>query len=191
MQFPRVIGLCGRRRVGKDTVATILNELYSYENVKISQDLKDALRILFGFTGEQIESGLKDQTDEYWGISPRQAMQYIGTEVMQYNINELLPDIGRKFWIKGCINKHIAPFDNKRIVLSDLRFVHEYEELKNKFKEDFMVIRIDRDLENANTLVDEHVSEKEYLNIPFDINIINNGTKEELVTKIKHILKTE
>lgn len=191
MQAPRVIGLCGRRRVGKDTVANILNELYGYENVKISQDLKDALRILFGFSGEQIESGLKDQTDEYWGISPRQAMQFIGTEVMQYNINSLLPDIGRKFWIKGCINKHIEPFDTKRIVLSDLRFVHEYEELRNKLKDDFMVIRIDRDLEIANSQVDEHVSEKEYLNIPFNTKIINNGTKEELVTKLKHVLKTE
>ncbi len=189
MKLPRVIGLCGRRRAGKDTVAKVLEDLHGYENVKISQDLKDALKILFGFSAEQIESCSKDQLDDRWGISPRQAMQFVGTEVMQYNINALLPDIGRKFWIKGCINKHIIPHENKLIVLSDLRFIHEFEELRNTFMEDFMVIRIDRDRHDANTIVDEHVSEREYLNIPFDAQIINNGSMEELIVKVKDALE--
>lgn len=185
MKLPRVIGLCGRRRAGKDTVANILEELHGYENVKISQDLKDALKVIFGFSGEQIECGLKDQIDDRWGISPRQAMQFIGTEVMQYSINDLLPNVGRKFWIKGCINKHIIPFETKLVVLSDVRFLHEYDELKKHFAGDFMVIRIDRGLADANALVDEHVSEKEFLNIPCDTTIRNDGTYEDLVTKIK------
>lgn len=188
MTLPRVIGLCGRRRAGKDTVAGILDELHGYENVKISQDLKDALKILFGFSNDQIESCLKDQVDERWGISPRQAMQFIGTEVMQYNINGLLPNMGRKFWIKGCINKHILPFEDKLIVLSDLRFLHEYEELKHTFLESFIVIRIDRDATNIDSLVDEHVSEKEYLNIPYDVLITNNGSKDDLVTRVTNIM---
>lgn len=191
MKLPRVIALCGRRRAGKDTIASILYELHGYENVKISQDLKDAAKILFGFTNDQIESGLKDQIDERWGISPRQALQFIGTEVMQYSINDLLPSIGRKFWIKGCIQKHIAPCEEKLVVLSDLRFVHEYEELKNTFLGDFMVIRIERERHDVNALLDEHVSEKEYLNIPFDAMITNNGTKAELLTKVKNMFAAD
>ena len=183
----RVIGICGRRRSGKDTVAAILNTLYSYENVKISTDLKDALRILFGFNHEQVEGHLKDVVDERWGVSPRQAMQFIGTEVMQYKINELLPYVGRKFWIKGFMNQHILNKDvsMKKIVITDIRFLHEYEELKMHLNNDFMMLRIERNL--PTTTVDEHSSEQEYLRIPFDHTIRNNGTLEELRNNVINI----
>lgn len=176
----RVIGVCGRRCAGKDTVAGILNDLYGYENVKISNDLKEALKILFGFNHAQIEGCLKDVVDERWGVSPRQAMQFIGTEVMQYKITELLPDMGRKFWIKGFINKHIAEdrLGNKLLVITDIRFMHEYEELKKHLNNNLLMLRVERKMPSS--LVDEHSSEQEYLRIPVDHKIINDGSKEEL-----------
>lgn len=184
-----VVGVCGRRRAGKDTVAEILNELYGYENVKISNDLKDALKILFGFNHEQIEGNLKDVVDERWGVSPRQAMQFIGTEVMQYKITELLPHMGRKFWIKGFINKHIAgeglgTLGTRLLVITDIRFVHEYEELKKYLDNDLLMLRVDRNLPSSH--VDEHSSEQEYMRIPVHHTIINNGSKDDLR---KHLMK--
>lgn len=176
----RVVGVCGRRRSGKDTIAGILNDLYGYDNVKISNDLKDALKVLFGFDHEQIEGSLKDVVDERWGVSPRQAMQFIGTEVMQYKITELLPEMGRKFWIKGFINKHIAGgrLGDKLLVITDIRFLHEYEELKKHLHDDLLMLRVERDLPSSQ--VDEHCSEQEFLRIPINNTIVNNGSKEEL-----------
>jgi hypothetical protein len=179
----RVIGVCGRRRSGKDTVAGILNDLYGYENVKISTDLKNALKILFGFDNEQIEGNLKDVVDERWGVSPREAMQFIGTEVMQYKITELLPSMGRKFWIKGFINKHIAHgrLDNRLLVITDIRFMHEYDELKRYLHNDLLMLRVERDVVSSPlSQVDEHSSEQEFLRIPVNHIISNNGSKDNL-----------
>ncbi len=184
----RVIGVCGRRRSGKDTIAGILNELHDYENVKISNDLKDALKVLFGFDNEQIEGCSKDAIDDRWGITPRQAMQFVGTEVMQYKITELLPDMGRKFWIKGFINKHIAGqrLGERLLVITDIRFVHEYEELKKHLDHDLLMLRVERDLPSSS--VDEHSSEQEYLNIPVHHTIINNGSKDDLRKHLSRLL---
>ncbi len=177
----RVIGVCGRRRSGKDTLAGILHDLYGYENVKISSDLKNALKILFGFDNEQIEGNLKDVVDERWGVSPRQAMQFIGTEVMQYKIRELLPNMGRKFWIKGFINKHIdGRLDDRLLVITDIRFLHEYDELKRYLHNDLLMLRVERDERNVTSLLDEHSSEQEFLNIPVSHIICNNGSKDDL-----------
>jgi dephospho-CoA kinase len=184
----QVVGVCGRRRSGKDTVAGILDELYGYKNVKISSDLKNALKIIFGFDHEQIEGNLKDTVDENWGVSPRQAMQFIGTEVMQYKIAELLPDMGRKFWIKGFINKHIANgrLGERLLVITDIRFMHEYNELKRHLHNDLLMLRVERDL-NGKEGVDEHSSEQEFLNIPVEHIISNNGSKEDLKTCVSNI----
>jgi hypothetical protein len=184
----RVVGVCGRRRSGKDTVANILHELYGYENVKISNDLKNALKILFGFNHEQIEGHLKDVVDERWGVSPRQAMQFIGTEVMQYKISELLPDMGRKFWIKGFINKHIVHEDrSKLLVITDIRFLHEYLELRKYLSDELLMLKIERDMPCSQA--DEHCSEQEFLQIPVDYTIKNNGTKEDLKSSVQQLCR--
>lgn len=186
----RVVGVCGKRRSGKDTIAGILNDLYGYENVKISNDLKDAIKVLFGFNHEQIEGNLKDVVDEQWGVSPRQTMQFIGTEVMQYKITELLPNMGRKFWIKGFINKHIAGENlrDRLLVITDIRFMHEYEELKSCLRKDLLMLRVERDMHSNKLMnIDEHSSEQEYLQVPVDHVIKNNSSKDELrecLTKI-------
>ena len=185
-----VVGVCGRRCSGKDTIASILNELYGYENIKISNELKDALKIIFGFSHDQIEGTLKDIVDVQWGISPRQAMQFIGTEVMQYKITELLPDMGRKFWIKAFINKHISgnKYHDKLLVITDVRFIHEYEELKMHLNNDLMMLRVERNFQSHHMKgVDEHASEQEYLKIPVDHIITNNGSKNELSKKLQNI----
>lgn len=175
-QLPKVIGICGQKRSGKDTVAHILHDEFGYKNVKIADDLKVVMKVLFDFSDDQLETNLKESVDHRWDISPRQAMQFFGTEVMQYEINKLMPHIGRKFWIQNMINKHIlSPSSPSHIVISDLRFFHEYEELK---KYNVFVIQVDR-LENKG-VVDTHPSEVEYRNIPYDMFVSNDGNIDDL-----------
>ena len=180
MQLPRIIGICGRKRCGKDTVAEFLSREYGYSNKKISQDLKKVIQLLFGFTDDQIESDAKDAMDEKWCVTPRRTMQFFGTEIMQYKIQEILPNIGKRFWIESFVKKHIN--NEHQIVISDLRFLHEYEELK---KHNVFIIKVERTL--AETASDEHISEMEYLKIPVDACIGNNGTIEDLYEKIRSL----
>lgn len=56
MSLVRVIGLVGRSRVGKDTIADYIISKYPYyKRVRLSQPIKDAIRVLYGFTEQQLE----------------------------------------------------------------------------------------------------------------------------------------
>lgn len=185
--LPKIIAICGRKRSGKDTVANHLCKLFGYKNVKISDQLKIVVKQLFNFTDNQVELDEKESIDIRWGVSPRQAMQFFGTEIMQYEIQKLIPNIGRLFWIRSFIERHIKTInENDRFIISDMRFLHEYEELK---KYNIFVITIERD--HVCDHVCDHASEREYLDIPANLIIHNDGTLEELLIKIDNTLSTE
>lgn len=178
-----VIAICGLKRSGKDVIADHLVRKYSYEKIKIAEPLKIVVAQLFNFTQDQVgETDQKDEIDPRWGITPRHALQFFGTEVMQYKIQDLLPNIERKFWINLLISK-MQP--EKKYVISDMRFKHEYEELK---KHDLLVIKVFRN--NLNS-TDTHISESEYLEIPADIIIQNDEDIESLLIKIDNSLSTK
>ena len=129
-----IILLCGFKRCGKDTFANYISQTYNYTHLKISQKLKDSLQILFDFNDDQIEGNKKDVLDKQWNITPRQAMQFVGTDMFQHQIQKLIPNINRDFWIKNISNEierkyNTTPSEN--IVISDLRFIHEINYLSN------------------------------------------------------------
>lgn len=185
---PMIIAICGPKRSGKDTIADHLITKYNYEKIKIADPLKMIVKDLFGFTENQVgETDDKDIIDERWGITPRKALQFFGTEVMQYKIQELLPGIGRKFWINRLIDSSISnPIDNQKYVISDLRFLHEYEELYKKTKDNLCIIKVFRP--DNNDEKETHVSELEYKGIKEDILIINDGNIEDLLVKLDNAL---
>jgi hypothetical protein len=183
MSLPRIIAVCGHKRCGKDTLAAYISQKYGYEHVKVSNKLKHVMGILFGFTDEQLEGSMKECIDDRWGVSPRQAMQFFGTEVMQFEIQKLLPNVNRNFWIKSLIDEKLH--QPKNYVISDIRFLHEYNELK---KYDLSVIKINRP--SAFTK-DMHVSETEFNEIPHDLMIQNEGSMDEMFTMFdSYITKT-
>lgn len=174
---PKIIAICGLKRSGKDTIADTLCQHFQYEKVKIASPLKDALKTLFQFTDAQVEGDEKDTVDPRWGVEPRRLMQFIGTEVMQFNLQEILPDVGRTFWIKRLVEEHITGNAtlSKRLVIPDLRFKHEYELLA---KHHAVFWRVERFQKEGN--FETHSSEREYLDIPVEHVFLNNGSREHL-----------
>lgn len=172
--LPRVIALCGLKRSGKDCVADAICREHGYEKIKIAGGLKEMLKVLFEFSDDQLETDLKDNLDARWGVTPRKIMQFMGTEVMQYEIQKILPGIGRNFWINRLVEGHIKRHPQQRFVISDLRFKHEYDGLQ-----DFtpFLIRVERDSSNATQCT--HPSETEHTSIPCDVVFKNNkGLKD-------------
>lgn len=182
----KIAFVCGFKRSGKDTLAKYLEENYNYTHLKISQPLKDATKILFNLSNEQLEDDIKDVIDTRWNVTPREILRYLGTDVFQYKINELLPYTQKKFWINHLINdieeKYID--NNKRIVISDLRFKHEYDAIrefgyKYNNKVDIKIIKIARiGGEQRFFNKDSHESETEHLDFHYDI-IVENIQNEE------------
>lgn len=182
----KIIAICGLKRSGKDTLANIISEKYNYEHVKISKKLKDTCKLLFNFTDDQMEKDIKEDIDPRWGVSPRKCMQYFGTEMMQYQIQNLL-NIGRKFWINSLLNEiDMTDANTKRYVISDLRFLHEYDEIK---KRNGLIICVDRVLTRpidqcVEAPEDPHISEQEYKKFDYDL-IIKNDTIDSMITQIQ------
>lgn len=185
MSSKLIIGVCGYKRVGKDTIADYLCINHAFEKMKFAAPLKEMCKLLFNFSDEQLETNLKEDIDQRWNISPRKAMQFLGTEIMQYKISDLLPDIGRSFWAR----KLIDDIDNssyKRVVISDLRFVHEYNLLKDKYRHNFVVVRVEK--ESPCDPMDIHSSEVEWKSIKADYIIYNNSDKDTLFSKTDKVM---
>lgn len=139
--MPRlIVALCGQRRVGKDTVADHLCEMHAFSNMKVSGPLKQGLVQMFGFTQDQVEGSLKDEVDHRWGVSPRRAMQWLGTDVFQHRIHELLPDAGRLFWMRQLVQRIQATTGH--IVISDIRFQHELDFLAEHMDADAKLVTV-------------------------------------------------
>jgi dephospho-CoA kinase len=194
-RMPKIIAICGAKRSGKDVLAEHIVKHYNYERVAFANPLKQAVKALFGFDDEQVETDKKDVVDEKWGITPRAALQFFGTEIMQEKIQELLPDMKRNFFantLKNYIASHRDAHDVlcPSFVISDLRFLHEYEMLfhiPNIRKEDVVVIRVLRPTTGA--AADSHKSELEYINIPYDVVLVNNDTIENYLAKFDKIME--
>jgi dephospho-CoA kinase len=184
MNLPRIIAICGYKRSGKDTISEYISHHHGHKHIKIAGKLKDVVKILFNFTDKQIEADEKELTDERWGITPRKAMQFIGTEMFQYKLQDLLPNIQRNFWIQSLISEHIIG-NNNTIVISDMRFMHEYIELK---KHNVFIIKINRKFQ-IESEVDIHPSETEFLDIPADLKLENDGTIESLYKSFDESIK--
>lgn len=174
-----IIAIIGKRRSGKDTVAKYIEEEYGFKHLKISSKLKQLCKLLFEFSDDQLESDSKEIIDERWGISPRTAMQFIGTDMFQYKIQELMPGINRKFWIHSFVN-YLDHYEN--VVISDLRFLHEFDILKNY---DLKIIYVQND--NRKHVIN-HISDTEFFDIPYNYKVVNNDTITSLYYQIDQIM---
>ncbi len=179
-----VIALCGVKRCGKDTVADYLVEFYGYKKKKIADPLKHVCKYLFNLDDDQLETDKKDVVDHQLGISPRQIMQFFGTEVMQYKIQEILPNIGRNFWMNKMLYD-MGKDKQSNIVIGDMRFLHELEAIKQVYGGTQVIKIINW---HASSIADKHESEKEWDQIPADYTIINNGSLLDLYKSVHNVI---
>lgn len=182
-----VVAICGRRRSGKDVVAAHLESKYGYAHCKVADKLKEMCKCVFGFTDEELENDSKDNKSERWGVSPREVMQFMGTEVMQFKIQELMPWVGRNFWI-DTLMKDVLP-RHAKVVISDVRFVHEIQRLRDQC-DNVLVIKLVRG-ERSVSEVDMHVSETGCDDLVADHTIDNNSTIHELLSRVDDIMARE
>lgn len=179
-----LIGLIGNKRVGKDTFANYLVDNYNFEKKSFGEPLKEACKIIFDFTDEQIETDLKEKIDERWNISPRKVFQILGTEIFRdylpNNINEF-KNFKDEFWIIR-FKKWYENNKDKNIIITDVRFINESENLKILGAK---LIKIN----NLNIkYIDEHKSETENKEIKYDYLINNNSTIDEYYKNIDKLM---
>ena len=183
--MPKIIGIVGRRQVGKDVIANHLKSNYNYSIKKFASPMKESLKILFDLSNEQVEGNLKETIDPRWKCSPRKIMQFFGTEIMQFKLQELMPELKREFAVKRMF---INPLNEPKIVISDVRFQHEVDIIKSQ---NGILIHVFRDIHYYDYVIDNHASEAslDYLTCNYDI--YNDKSVNDLVKSIDNLILFE
>lgn len=114
--LPRIIGIAGPARAGKDTFAGLLlgNGHSNGIMVSLSTPMKIMLMEGLGLSREQVYGDLKEAVDSRYGKSPREMMQTLGTEWGR-NL------VGKDMWLNALNDK----YRNQAIVIADIRFNNE------------------------------------------------------------------
>lgn len=193
-----IIGLVGYKRSGKNTVAKFLSEQYEFYTYALAGPIKDMCKIAFTWDDRHTEGELKETVDPYWGISPRQAMQWLGTEAFQFYLPNDFPCFEevnyRNVWVRRFVkwyndtieemSKYISnvKFD---VVITDVRFPHEVKIINQELAEfNPQFIRVNR--KGIAYGADMHESEIHIDHIPVRAEIYNNGEDiEEFHKQIK------
>jgi hypothetical protein len=196
----KIIGLVGFIGSGKGTVGDYLNH-HGYKTVSFATALKDCLSAIFGWDRELLEGSTvesrqwRETPDIYWSkkmqrtVTPRWAMQYMGTDVMR---NHFFNDI----WVAS-LEKRITDMSTN-IAVTDARFPNELKMIRDNGGEIYWVQRgelpewYDIVIKNEQAMKtaypDIHPSEYLWINQgPFKI-LNNNSSLDQLHTEVDKIL---
>ncbi len=172
-----LLGLLGRKGVGKDLLADYLVQQYKYEKGSIAAPLKEGCRILFGFSHDQVHGQGRDQLDHRYGLTPRAILQRVGTDFIRKEFRE-------DFWIdRLLINPQLS-----RLVISDVRFPNEVRKIQERGGK---VIRLSCSLAPKDThQSNEHQSEAGVdLIREYDGHIVNDGSVNELYRRMDCLME--
>ena len=165
--------ITGFAGTGKTTAATYLKHNYGYSIKKFAGPLKDMLRAI-GLSDDELEGDLKEEpSDKLCGVTPRNAMQTLGTE---WGRGLIAPQI----WVNIWGQRVLSSFNS--CVSDDTRFLNEWEYGKSIGAK---TIRVTRDVGKPMS----HGSEKEISEISADYVVDNNGSITELFKLLDVIVR--
>lgn len=172
------------------------SQLATFTKIAYADQLKEILKLIFGLSQKELFGSQEDKekVNEEWGFSFRQ----IGVEFcdfIRYTLPDKFPGYKEKIGADYFVNYLIKQIKiNKNYVISDIRFNNEISELRKYFPErKIILIRLHRNRPVYNIETDAHHSENTN-NIDIkeiDFEIENNGTIEELYSKIDNIISRQ
>ncbi len=165
MSQVKIYGFTGIVKAGKDTASLALAS--TKENVHITAfayPLKEACKILYNFTDDQLHNDIiKEVVDERYGKSPRQILQWFGTDVIRNQI-------GKDFFIYN-MNERIKKSKADCIIISDVRFDNEAEYIKSLGGKVIKIVRPGAETTEHN----KHATEQGISSHLIDCQIINSS----------------
>jgi rhodanese-related sulfurtransferase len=184
-----LIGLLGHAGSGKSTVAGMLEDL-DFAVESFAKPLKDCVSATFGWDrtlleGETPEArAWRERVDPWWaerlgepGLTPRWALQRVGTEAMRAGLHE---DV----WIAS-LQRRLKGREGS-VVVSDVRMPNEAAAVRAAGGKLVRIVR-----PGAPCTVTAHVTESALDELAADVNLINDGTLEELREQLAGVLKIQ
>ena len=216
----KLIAICGFKGSGKDTIGNFF-VLNGYIKKSFADPLKDIVSAMFGWDrallqGETNESReWREQPDIWWEaqlnwqskdnpfvnfhprFTPRVALQLMGTNIIRETFND-------NMWILR-FRKELIKLKNENIVLTDVRFINELNEIRDN---NGIIIRVKRNsdpswyslaesVNNGTASLIEiaefnslgiHPSETNWIGYEYDYIIENDGDLVDLTIKLQELI---
>ena len=187
-KLPIIVGITGKKFNGKDTLGNHLVSKYGYIRIAFADPLKEVLKTVFNFNDAQLYGESKETIDEYWKVTPRTVMQYVGTDMFRNQMGKIIPNIGTNIWIEVIKRKILDIWKTnptQKIVLTDLRFPNEINLIKELGG---IIIRVKRNIDKSeDEFVVIHESETYIDMFDVDYDFENNKNKDMLYEKFDKI----
>lgn len=169
-----LIGIAGRARSGKDTVANFIIAAIGGYRYSFADPIRAMLAPLGVDMNDPYWQARKEQVIPALGVSPRRMMQTLGTE---WGRNLINPDL----WLVMAHQRLLR--NGPGMVISDVRFENEAAWIR---KHGGRIIHVIRPEAKA---VEAHASEDGIEMLDTDAQLFNSGTLEELQLTVRELLR--
>lgn len=178
-----LIGFVGTKGVGKDTAADVLVAKHGFVRRKFAQPIKDVCVTLFQIPECDFEGPQKETVVDRHGLSPRQMMQMVGTDMFRRMVHA-------DFWVRHFEDWCAAQPPTSRVVVTDLRFQNEIDAVQRLGGR---VVSITRSAgEGRHRTTDTHVTEAGIATLRgIDAELENDGTVYELWHKVETLVAAQ
>jgi hypothetical protein len=199
----KLIGIRGYAGAGKDTVADyIISKQDNTWKASFAEPLKNSCAAAFGIPLDDFfNQDKKEILNEFWGVTPRQIAQFVGSEVYRDLIAVALLKMAQgDFWLKrmfGYLNNNIKHefadgtfsedfYSHDTVVIPDVRFQNEYDFIINNGG---LMIHLTRPGADGNIGIQSHISEAGIKTLSTsEYSIHNSSTLEHLHEAVDKLL---
>ena len=161
------IVLSGKKGNGKSFFADYLLNNKLFIKLSFASPLKEITKILFNLSDEDVKDPIKKELiNPKFNASPRELMQWLGTDIMREEFNKKFNYSG-SIWIDSVKDKVKTLLDNnKDVVIDDVRFQNEVDMIHSLGG---IVINLRNDLDNTlNNSTSNHSSENQKLTFNYE-----------------------
>lgn len=167
-KLPKVIGIAGPARCGKDTVADLLLARHpGWRKASFADPIKEMLKAGLGLSDDQLWGEDKDWVDMRYGLSPRYMLQTLGTEWGRNLVH-------RDLWVLA-MEQHIG----NGLIIPDVRFPNEAAFVRKHG----VLIHIT----GRGGIDGDHVSEAGVPACPSDLFVYNAGDLQDLQAHVEDL----
>ena len=162
-----LIGFSGKKGSGKSYFANYLVNNKLFIKLSFASPLKEITKILFNLSDEDVKDPIKKELiNPKFNASPRELMQWLGTDIMREEFNKKFNYSG-SIWIDSVKDKVKTLLDdNKDVVIDDVRFQNEVDMIHSLGG---IVINLRNDLDNTlNNSTSTHSSENQKLTFNYE-----------------------
>ena len=162
-----LIGFSGKKGSGKSFFADYLVNNKLFIKLSFASPLKEITKILFNLSDEDVKDPIKKELiNPKFNASPRELMQWLGTDIMREEFNKKFNYSG-SIWIDSIKDKVKTLLDNnKDVVIDDVRFQNEVDMIHSLGG---IVINLRNNLDNTlNNSTSTHSSENQKLTFNYE-----------------------